>query len=154
MSAFFIIVPTLTNLAWPVIQVAVTSALAGLGYSLVSSKTQTKEAVSERVTVEVSVKNASVISERLGEEEELVMVKDNITLTFKKTIDGDCKVYVCATGRSEEELKQIGEEVTNRIIQEIVYNKVILELKQCGFSLIEEAKEQDGTIRLKVRKWR
>ncbi len=152
MSAFFVVIPTLTALAWPVVQLAVTSALTGLGYSVATTMVRGKNQVLNKVSVDLDLKNTSAIAAKLGEDEELVLTKEDITLTFKRTVDGKCMVNVCASGKSEQELKQIGTDVTNRIIQKIVYDKVMSELKHSGFSIIQE-KSNDNTIRLKARKW-
>ena len=153
MSAFFIVTPVLTNIAWPVLSSVIVSALANIGYSAVKGKSRVKTEVKEKEEVELDLKNASAIGETLGEEEELVMTKGDITLAFRKDIDGKCKINVCAEGKSREELKKIGTEASNQIIQAYIRQKVLTELKQKGFSVVQEEKDGTGTIKLRVRKW-
>lgn len=153
MSAFFIVTPILTNVAWPVLSSVIVSVMANIGYSAVKGKSRAATEVKAREEVELDLKNASAIGETLGEEEELVMTKGNITITFRKDINGKCKIKVCAEGKSKEELKKIGTEVSNQIIQTYIRQKVLTELKQKGFSIVQEEKDENGTIKLRVRKW-
>ena len=54
---------------------------------------------------------------------------------------------------SEEELESVGRELLQSINQHYAYDRVMSDLKSRGFESLEEEVEEDGTIRLKLRRW-
>ena len=56
-------------------------------------------------------------------------------------------------GHSETELKQVAEEFTQKLTQCFVYDKVVRELKNKEFQVVNEEVMEDESIRIHVRRW-
>ena len=56
-------------------------------------------------------------------------------------------------GHSKEELKAIGEELSQTVVQQYVYQKLMGEMRSRGFIIVDEQTSEDRSIRLKVRHW-
>lgn len=155
MSAVFIAIPII---AWPFLVAGASAAAAAMGYTVKQTEkleaarreqwakeTQTRE-------VEWDVTGAKELAASVGEDEEFTMTKQGITLTFRKTALGKCKV--CVSGMiSDAELREEGERVLNQIKQQVVKTRVNEELTKRGYETMSEEKLNDGTLRIKVRKW-
>jgi len=155
MSGVVVIAPIVITTAWPVISAAAVSVMAALGYAAVS--TSVDVAVQERVgvdnSVEIEVENSQEVGDSLGREEELVFTKEDITVNFKRDIRGRLKVCVTGDSHPKSELKQMGEELANKVIQQYVYNRVVSELDSTDFSIVEQEVDEDETIKIKLRAW-
>ena len=151
MSAFVVVTPIITA-AWPVFSSAIFGAAAALGFSLKNtSATETSAKKSE--SVELDIKNSNVVTESLGKKEEASFTKDDVTVVFKKDLSGHCAISVSGAGKSRQELREIGSELSQKVIQMYVHGRVVDELKKKGFELAEEEVTEDRTIRLTVRRW-
>ena len=62
---------------------------------------------------------------------------------------------ICVTGpgHSDEELRAIGEELSRRVVQKYVYQRLTDEIKARQFVVVEEEVDENQAIRLKVRHW-
>ena len=151
MSALCVFTPVVVDMAWPVLTSAIASALVNIGYQVVSAEA-VAQTDARTGSVELDVKNSQGFEESIGEQEELVVQKNAVTLVFRK--GGDGRLKICATGQgvSDEELKAAGTQAMNAFLQAYVHAKVTAELKKRGCQLQEE-KLPDGTIRLQAKKW-
>lgn len=155
MSVVAVFTPMVVNVAWPVVSAMAVSALTSMGYAVVRSKSSVADDADVDTKaaskVEMPVKQSQGFEETLGEEEELVLQRQDITLAFKKGADG--KLKVCVSGKKDEaELQAAGKEAVDKFMQAYAHKKIADELKKRGFSLAEERLE-DGTIRLKAKKY-
>ena len=48
---------------------------------------------------------------------------------------------------------RLGEELSQRVVQQYVYQKLMDEMRARGFNVVEEEINEDRSIRLKVRHW-
>lgn len=155
MSAVIIMTPVVIA-AWPVISAAVVSAVGAMGYSAVSGiiNEQNKLNVDVEKSVDIELDNSDVVGETMAREEELVFTKGEITLKFRRDIRG--KLQICVTGqnRPDSELQRIGEEIAQKVTQQYIYNRVISELKEGDFSIIDQEVAEDETIKIQVRNWK
>ena len=62
---------------------------------------------------------------------------------------------VCVSGESHSkaELRELGEALANKVIQQYVYDRVVGELGQTDFSIVEQEVDEDETIKIKLRAW-
>lgn len=155
MSAVFIAIPII---AWPYLVASASAVAAAMGYSVRQVKkaedARREQWAKETLTHEVEweVTGAKELAASVGEDEEFTMTKEGITLTFRKTALGKCKV--CVSGMmSDIKLREEGERVLNQIKQQVVKQRVGDELKKRGYETMSEEKLNDGTLRIKVRKW-
>jgi hypothetical protein len=154
MSCFCVFTPVVVDMAWPVVSATIASAVASLGYQVVSEAVVQEESVDSRAasTVELTVKQSQGFEESLGEQEQLAVQKGAITLVFRKGADGRLKICATGAGLGDEELKAAGTEAMNAFLQKYVHDKVTAELGKHGFKMQEE-RLADGTIRLQAKKF-
>jgi len=151
MSGICILAPAVIA-AWPAISAAVAGVAAALGMSVVKEgeeEFRTHAAVENKV--ELSLENSEVVSETLVSGEEMVLVKGNIRVRVFRDERGQCGVCVEGVGRSKSELRAFGEEVAGKITQMFVYNKVMTEMKNKGFTVVKDEITADETVHIHVR---
>ena len=147
-------------MSWPAISAAVAGAAAALGFSLAREGARAySEAVAgveglqgaAQATVEVAVENSEVLGENIATEQEIVLVKGDTRVRVCRDLRGSFKVCVDGSGQSREELRKVGEHVVEKITQMYVYNKVMTELKDKGFTIVNEGVAEDETVHIHVR---
>ena len=155
MSAVIILAPVVVTTAWPVISAAAITVMASLGYATVSTVVDSAiENQADSVnTVELDVENCQELGEKLGREEELVFEKEDITVTFKRDIRGRLQVCVSGDNIAKTELRELGQELANKVVQQYTYTRVIDELQNTEMSIIDQEVDEDETIKIKLRAW-
>ena len=81
------------------------------------------------------------------------MTRDGVTITFSRDARGKASLCVTGNGQSEEALRALGEELSQAVVQQYVYQKLMGEMRARGFNVVEEEVSEDRSIRLKVRHW-
>ena len=150
MSMIVILAPLIAS-AWPSLASAIFGSVSAMGYSVLDPKELRNNKV--KTCVEIDVKNSNVISEFIKNKQTITVEKDNILVSFQKGADNRCKITVMGEGKTDAELKQIGEEISKVVTQKYVYNKIMSELQQREFSIVEEKVEEDNTIRINARRY-
>ena len=156
MSVVFVVVPAVSA-GWPVMAAAVGAACAAMGYTAARALEQ-READSVaadpvRHRVELEMSNAEVIGGALLRDQSVQFEKDGVVATFTKDARGNLGLHVDGE-RSREELVRIGQQLLNQVRQQYACEKVKSEVLSQGFSLVDEHVDEQGNIRLKVRKFR
>ena len=154
MGAVLVLTPVIVG-SWPAIAAAVAGAASAMGL-LVSESV--KEAVKESQSdtersVEVELSDSEVLAESMATDQVIVLTKGSIELRVKRDERGRCIVCAKGTGHSKAELKQIAEQFTQKLTQCFVYDKVMRELKNKDFQVVNEEAMEDETIRIHVRRW-
>jgi len=152
MSMIVLLAPLIAS-AWPSVASAILGTVGAMGYSVVDSKELKRKDSKVKTCVEVDVKNSNVISEFIKDKQTINVEKDNVLVSFQKGADNRCKITVMGEGKTDAELKAIGEEMAKAVTQKYVYNKIMSELKQKDFSIVEEKIEEDNTIRINARRY-
>ena len=129
MSAIIIMTPVITAVAWPVISAAVIGAVGAMGCTAVSSVQEEQETESIENSVDLEIANSDIAAENMSREEELIFSKGDIKLSIKKDIRGKLKICVAGKNHSDAELTRIGTEISQKITQHFIYNRVVSELK-------------------------
>ena len=155
MSAVCILAPVVIA-AWPAFSSAVVAAAGSLGY-VVSSEavaelmgSQTR-ACSNSVTLDIP--QSEIVTGLLGRDQRISVSKDGITVTFSRDERGRAGVCVLGSGQSEDELRAAGEELSQKVVQQYVYQKLMQEVQSRGYVVVEESTDQHGAIRMRVRHW-
>ena len=154
MGAVLILTPVIIG-SWPLIAAAVAGAASAMGLMVSES---VKEAVKEgqsdvQQSVELELSDSKVLAESMATDQEIVLRKGTIELRVKRDERGHCSVCAKGTGHSEVELKQIAEEFTQKLTQCFVYDRVMRELKNKDFQVVNEEVTEDESIRIHVRRW-
>ena len=140
--------------AWPAISAAVVGAAAALGMAVAQEATESVQAVGVGVAnkVEVDVSGSEITAAELATDEQMVLTQGDVRVSVLRDARGQCRVCVEGLGRSETELRAVGERVVGKITQMFAYNKIMTELKRKGFAVVEEQIEDDESVSIHVRR--
>ncbi len=150
MSGIVVVSPL--RLAAPVVMAAATAAASSLGFTICSERVdELLETSEEDTVVGFDVTEASGLKELLQQQGPLALKRPDALVLIREKGSG---VHMEVRGRGgEEELETIGRELLQSINQHYAYDRVMSDLKSRGFESLEEEVEEDGTIRLKLRRW-
>jgi hypothetical protein len=152
MSSVCVLTPIVIS-AWPGIVAAAVGAAQTLGLTIAIERHVDSVAnVHGTPKVDIEIDNSEVLLEQLSEQAELKLyASDGITLTVSRDERG--MLRVCAEGEevSKARLKQVGEELAGRIVQQFAYNRLMNELKEHNFQVVENRVTTDSSIHVTVR---
>ena len=156
MSAVCILAPVVVA-AWPAFSAAVVAAAGSMGYAVSS------EAVSELLggsqarvcptTVTLDIPQSEIVTGQLGRDQRISVSKDGITVTFSRDERGRAGLCVIGSGQSEAELRVAGEELSQKVVQQYVYQRLMQEVQIRGYTVVDENTDAHGAIRMRVRHW-
>ena len=155
MSCVCILTPVVIA-AWPAFSAAVVAAATSLGYQVVAEAKQSSPAtVAPKAAGQVSLEIAQseLITNQLARDQRMAVTRDGVTVTFARDARGKASLCVTGNGQSDEELRTLGEELSGRVVQQYVYQKLMGEMRTRGFVVVEEEADANQAIRLKVRHW-
>ncbi len=151
MSCVFIVTPIVVA-NWSAVTAVISATAAHAGYRMVRSATEGKEEHLQEVELELG--NSEVMADRLRRGETMTLAKEGVTITLSLDARGRLKASVKGPEDvSKEELRLEGQRFLDKVTQQYAYQSVMSELKQKGFSLVDEQVDEDGRIRLKIRKY-
>jgi hypothetical protein len=156
MSCVCILTPVVIA-AWPAFSAAVVAAATSLGYQIASEAANTAKDAraisSDSKNVRLEIENSEVVTNQLGRDQRIVVTKGGVTITFSRDARGKASLCVTGDGHNKEELKALGQELSQAVVQQYVYQKLMDEMRARGFNVVEEEANADRSIRLKVRHW-
>ena len=155
MSCVCILTPVVI-MAWPAFSAAVTAAAASLGYQVVAdlqSRDIGESVQRENTLVQLEIAQSEVVTGQLGRDQLIAVTRNGVTVTFSRDARGRATLCVTGDGHSEEALRAMGEELSQSVVQQYVYRKLMDEMHLRGFNVVEEEVSEDRSIRLKVRHW-
>lgn len=155
MSCVCILTPVVIA-AWPTFSAAVVAAATSLGYQVVSEASkQCHPAVANAAPGKISLEipQSELVTHQLGRDQRLAVTRDGVTVTFFRDARGKASLCVTGHGQSDEALRALGEELSGRVVQHYVYQKLMDEMRTRGFVVVEEEADANHAIRLKVRHW-
>lgn len=149
MSAIIILpvlIPAVPAL-WPVVAAAAAAAASAMGFAAAKSGGK----VQAQAEVELCVQNAEAVTGEMAAGEALVFVREGVQASFARDAAGKLAVRVAGEGKSEAELRAIGQRMADGLVQQYAYHRLVTELKQRRFNVVDEDVDADGTVRLHVR---
>jgi len=152
MSCVLIAAPVIMG-SWPIITAAVTAAVASMGFTMVSSASAEVRAASRTTgknTVEIDLEESDILQGAVANEE-IVVEKDGIRAVFSRDARGRLKVCMEGDSVTKAALRQLGQELIDRVTQQYVYNRVVTELKDRKMSIVDEEVTKDRTVKIRVR---
>jgi hypothetical protein len=156
MSSVSILTPVVVA-AWPVFSAVVAAAATSMGYTVVADvldKMGPMTAASKAARrVELQIANTELVTDQLGRDQHIAVTRGGVTVTFSRDARGRARVCVNGVGETEEALRALGEELSQRVVQQYVYQRLLDECRARQFLVVEEEVEADKSIRLKVRHW-
>jgi hypothetical protein len=156
MSCVCILTPIVIA-AWPAFSAAVVAAATSLGYTIVEEgikQRQTgKTAVSGEREVQLEIEQSEIVTGQLGRDQQICVTRNKVTVTFSRDSRGKASVCVSGPGYTEDELRAIGEELSRRVVQKYIHQRLLDEIRNRQFVVVEEEIDENQAIRLKVRHW-
>lgn len=152
MSAIIILTPIIIA-SWPAITAAAVGAASAMGMLVKESLKEEVEQKTDEKSVEVELNESEVVAGNLSAGKEIVVTKGDIELRIKRDQEGKCVVCAKGIGHSEAELKAVAEEFGQKLTQCYIYDKVMRELKNKQFQVVNEEVSDDQSIRIHVRRW-
>ena len=156
MSCVCILTPVVIA-AWPAFSAAVTAAATSLGYSIVKEGMQVHRQSLLNQTgaraVELEIEQSEIVTSQLGRDQSIKVTRGTVTVVFSRDARGKASICVTGPGHSDEELRTLGEELSQRVVQKYVYNRLIEECRARQFNIVEDEVDESNAIRLKVRHW-
>ncbi|HEX9048184.1 MAG TPA: DUF1257 domain-containing protein [Verrucomicrobiae bacterium] len=155
MSAVCILTPVVI-MAWPAFSSAVVAAAGSLGYQVASEiRGQSPRGKQPANTqgVQLEIERSEVVTNQLGRDQRIAVTRDGVTVTFSRDARGKASLCVTGKGQSADQLRALGEELSQAVVQQYVYQKLMDEMRSRGFNVVEEEVNEDRSIRLKVRHW-
>jgi hypothetical protein len=152
MSCVCILTPEI-KAKWPFFTEAAVKAAASLGYKVVfDEKSGFKILTKNQVTLEIE--QSEIVTTQLGRDQKISVTRDGVTVTFARDARGRASLCVDGKiGHSEAYLRAIGEELSQRVVQTYIYQRIMEEMSARQFNIVEEERTSDNSIRLKVRRW-
>jgi len=154
MSCVCILTPVVIA-AWPTFSAAVVAAATSLGYQVVAEAGAHARAtaVEHPARINLEIPQSELVTNQLGRDQRLAVTRDGVTVTFSRDARGKASLCVTGTGQTDAELRALGEELSGRVVQQYVYQKLMDEMRTRGFVVVEEEADVNHAIRLKVRHW-
>ncbi len=155
MSAVCILTPVVI-MAWPAFSAAVVAAAGSLGYQVAAEANRLRTDNVSRpgaASVQLEIERSEVVTNQLGRDQRISVTRDGVTVTFSRDARGRASLCVSGEGHSQEALRAMGEELSQAVVQQYVYRKLMDEMRARGFNVVEEEVGADRSIRLKVRHW-
>jgi hypothetical protein len=156
MSCVCILTPVVIA-AWPAFSAAVMAAATSLGYQVAAEAANLKKnSMPDRngsSNVQLEIENSEVVTNQLGRDQRIAVTKDGVTITFSRDARGKASLCVTGDGHDKKELEALGLELSQAVVQQYVYQKLMGEMRARGFNVIEEETNADRSIHLKVRHW-
>ncbi len=132
------------------------AAATSLGYQVAAEAAELRksfEVEKKESKVQLDIENSEVVTNQLGRDQHITATRDGVTITFSRDVRGRASLCVTGEGRTNDELRALGEEMSQAVVQQYVYQKLMGEMRSRGFNVIEEELSEDRSIRLKVRHW-
>lgn len=155
MGACLVLAPIVVA-AWPAFSAAVVAAATSLGYHVASEmarQSRSTKATARPSSVNIELARGEVVTGQLGRDQRITVNREGITMVFSRDSRGKPLINVTGTGQTEEELRALGRELGNAVVQQYVQQKIKDELRNRGFVLVEEQAAENRAIHLKVRHW-
>jgi hypothetical protein len=151
MSTVVVLTPIIIT-SWPAITAAVTAAVSTMGFA-VAKHGQTELAASEKTTEEIEVEDSEILQDAAGIDQEIVVERENLRAVFTRDARGALRICMEGTGYSKAELRQIGQDMIDRVTQQYVYHRVVTELNERKMTIVDEEVAEDRTVKIRVRNW-
>ena len=153
MSTVVVLTPLIIS-SWPAITAAVAGAAAGLGLMVKESVHETQEnLVDVEQSVEIEVSNSEILAQSMATGKEIVLTKGELEIRVGRDERGHCTVCAKGKGYNKAELKQMAEQFSQKMAQCFVYNRVMSEVKNKDFQVVNEEVMDDESVRVIVRRW-
>jgi hypothetical protein len=155
MSCVCILTPVVIA-AWPSFSAAVVAAAASLGYSIVDEGIKRKQegTVQNREReINLQIEQSEIVTSRLGRDQQIRVTRGSVVVTFSRDARGKASVCVSGEGHTDDELRALGQELSRRVVQKYIHQRLLEEIRNRQFVVVEDQVDENNAIHLKVRHW-
>ena len=156
MSCVCVLTPVVIA-AWPAFSAAVAAAATSLGYTIIeegiSQRQEGKVSQTAERGVQLEIEQSEIVTNQLGRDQRIKVMRGGVTVVFERDARGKAAICVSGPGHTDAELRAIGEELSQRVVQKYVHRRLLDEVRARGFNVVEEEVDENNAIRLKVRHW-
>ena len=154
MSAVCILAPVVVA-AWPAFSAAVVAAASSLGYEIAAAASQPGRGLDQvqPPEVQLEIEQSQLVTDQLARDQRISVSREGVTITFSRDIRGKASLCVTGAGYTHDQLRALGEELSQRVVQKYVYQRLMDEIRARQFMVVEEEVDANQAIRLKVRHW-
>jgi hypothetical protein len=138
---------------WPAITAVVGAAVGALGFSAVQAVETEASQVTATTREEIEVDNSEILANAAGCGEKIVVEREGLRAVFSRDGRGSLRVCMEGKGYSKAKLREIGQELVDRVTQQYVYHRVITEMKERNMHVVSEEVAEDRTVKIRVRNW-
>ncbi len=138
---------------WPAITAVVGAAVGALGFSAVQAVETEASQVTATTREEIEVDNSEILANTAGCGEKIVVEREGLRAVFSRDGRGSLRVCMEGKGYSKAKLREIGQELVDRVTQQYVYHRVITEMKERNMHVVSEEVAEDRTVKIRVRNW-
>jgi hypothetical protein len=156
MSCVCILTPVVIA-AWPAFSAAVVAAATSLGY-VAAEEVKARSEIGEKPVlsgkqITLEIEQSELVTGQLARDQKISVTRDGVVVTFSRDARGKASLCVEGQGHSETALRVMGEELSHRVVQKYVYQRLMDEMQKRQFCVVEEETTADNSIRMKVRRW-
>ena len=156
MSCVCILTPVVIA-AWPAFSAAVVAAATSLGYvaveEIATSARSLETATVSSARINLEIEQSELVTGQLARDQKISVTRDGVVVKFSRDARGKASLCVEGQGHSEASLRAMGEELSKRVVQKYVYQRLMDEMQKRQFCVVEEETTADNSIRMKVRRW-
>lgn len=102
--------------------------------------------------VEVTSATAEALKEVVAERTTVAFGDDRVTVTLSRDIRGRLTVRAHGRGMTRAEVNGAAERFLGLVLQQVAYREAVRMLKAQGLSVDEEARLEDGTVRVRLKR--
>jgi hypothetical protein len=139
--------------AWPAFSAAVVAAATSLGYQVAAEGTKETLREEQNQGIQLKISNSELVTNQLGRDQRIRVTRNGVTVTFSRDERGQASLCVTGSGLPDAALRALGEELSQRVVQRYVYQRLMDELRARQFVVVDEEVDERQAIRLKVRHW-
>jgi hypothetical protein len=100
--------------------------------------------------VELSPAQRDKVGAMVAERCHMVFGDDRLTLTLTRDLRGKLTVRAHGHGMSRAEVGEAAERFLGLLMQQIAYREVVTKMKRYGLDVQQEARLEDGTVKLRI----
>jgi hypothetical protein len=104
-------------------------------------------------SIQLEIPRSEVVMSQLNRDQKITVTREGVSVTFARDARGKASLCVTGTGQESEVLRQMGEELSQAVVQQYVYQKLMDEMRSRGFVVVEQETREDRAIHLRVRHW-
>lgn len=103
--------------------------------------------------IKLEVPNTEVVTGQLGRDEKITVTRDGVTITFRRDERGKASLSAMGAGKSHDQLRAMGEEMSRRVVRDYVHQQIMNEIRARDFIVVDESVDGKNAIHITVRHW-